>query len=264
MNSKNSKKIKALIVDDENVMREVLIARLKQAWPELEIAAEAGNGIAALEILNSQEIDIVFLDIRMPGKNGLETALEISSGTQIVFVTAYDEYAIDAFERGAIDYLLKPVNNERLQRTCLRLQEKLSTKNDFSVDKNAEDPLQAVLKKLLLDQAPKKEYLRWIQASVGNSIRMINTKEILFFRSDEKYTLVKTEESEYLIRKTLKELEDELDPNEFWRVHRSGLVRTSAIDRVLRDERGRQLIYFKDCSETLEVSRNYSHLFHHM
>jgi DNA-binding LytR/AlgR family response regulator len=264
VNAHINKKYKALIVDDENAMREVLISRLKQVWPDLEIAAEAANGIAALEILNTQAIDIVFLDIRMPGKNGLETALEINCGTQIVFVTAYDEYAIDAFDRGAIDYLLKPVNSERLQRTCARLQEKLSTKNSPFVDNTQEEQLQTVIKKLLLEQAPKKEYLRWIQASVGNSVRMINTKEILFFRSDEKYTLVKTEESEFLIRKTLKELEEELDPNEFWRVHRSGLVRTSAIERVFRDDRGRQLIYFKDCSETLEVSRNYSHLFHHM
>jgi len=261
----------AMIVDDESPMRDQLRARLQQVWPDLSIIAEAANGIAAIEQAEELHPDIIFLDIRMPGKNGIEAASILSKQALVVFVTAYDEYAIQAFERGAMDYLLKPVEADRLAGTCQRLQERLQQRQQQgqqSVAVNAASDqakqVEQMLTQLMQHQSQKREYLRWIQASVGTSLRMVSTKEVLFFRSDEKYTLVQTEQAEYLIRKSLKELEDELDPKEFWRVHRSTLVRVSAIAEVTRDFRGRQLIALKGHTEKLEVSRNHTHLFQQM
>ena len=264
----NSATVTAVIADDEEPMRQQLRMRLKQVWPELEIVAEAGNGIAAIEQAEIHKPDIIFLDIRMPGKSGIEAARQLSQQAQVVFVTAYDEYAIEAFKQGAIDYLLKPVDAERLSMTCDRLRQKLdksmSPSSTTPVANNA-DQIEAMLKKIMLHtQGGKPDYLRWIQASVGATLRMISTKEILFFRSDEKYTRVQTEQAEFLIRKSLKELEDELNPDEFWRIHRSTLVRVDAIGEVTRDFRGRQLIQLKGHPEKLEVSRNHGHLFQQM
>jgi DNA-binding LytR/AlgR family response regulator len=253
------KPVSALIVDDEAPMRDQLRARLFQVWPELAIVGEAANGIDAVTMANLHQPDIVFLDIRMPGQSGIEAARHLCQRCHIVFVTAYDQYAIDAFEHGAMDYLLKPVVAERLATTCERLRARL---------KKAPDDIGEQLRKLtdILQQpaGKKPEYLRWIQAQVGANLRMINTREVLFFRSDDKYTLVQTPHAEMLIRKTLKELADELDPNEFWRIHRSTLVRVDAIAGVTRDERGRQMLKVRDFPTELEVSRNHSHLFQQM
>ncbi len=262
----------AMIVDDESPMRDQLRARLQQAWPDLSIIAEAANGIVAIEQAEELHPDIIFLDIRMPGKNGIEAASILAKQALVVFVTAYDEYAIQAFERGAMDYLLKPVETDRLASTCQRLQERLKQRQqEKTAPANANNAasdqarqVEQMLTQLMQQQSQKREYLRWIQASVGSSLRMVSTKEVLFFRSDEKYTLVQTEQAEYLIRKSLKELEDELDPKEFWRIHRSTLVRVSAIAEVTRDFRGRQLIGLKGHAEKLEVSRNHTHLFQQM
>ena len=261
----------AMIVDDESPMRDQLRARLQQVWPDLSIIAEAANGIVAIEQAEELRPDIIFLDIRMPGKNGIEAASMLAKQALVVFVTAYDEYAIQAFERGAMDYLLKPVEADRLAGTCQRLQERLQQRQQEktapAATNTASDQAKQVeqmLTQLMQQQSQKREYLRWIQASVGTSLRMVSTKEILFFRSDEKYTLVQTEQAEYLIRKSLKELEDELDPKEFWRIQRSTLVRVSAIAEVTRDFRGRQLIALKGHGEKLEVSRNHTHLFQQM
>lgn len=263
----------ALIVDDEPPMRDQLRARLREVWPELQIIAEAGNGMAAVELANLHRPDIIFLDIRMPGQSGIEAARELVGQSHIVFVTAYDEYAVQAFEQGALDYLLKPVDADRLRATCERLQKRLvlaaqATQSQASQNptKNLEQNQQIMdlLSQLAQQKQAKRDYLRWIQASVGSSLRMISTREILFFQSDEKYTRVQTETTEVLIRKTLKELEDELDPDEFWRIHRSTLVRVDAITEVTRDFRGRQLIQLKNHPEKLEVSRNHAHLFQQM
>jgi DNA-binding LytR/AlgR family response regulator len=263
--------VTAMIVDDEAPMRDQLKLRLQQAWPELHIIAEASNGIAAIEQAESTLPDIIFLDIRMPGKNGIEAASVLAQRSHIVFVTAYDEYAIQAFEHGAMDYLLKPVEPERLQQTCTRLRLRIEEQKKIISDEieikipDQTKQVEQLLTQLMQHQnGQKREYLRWIQASVGSTLRMISTKEILFFKSDEKYTLVQTEQAEFLIRKTLKELEDELDPKEFWRIHRSTLVRASAISEVTRDFRGRQMLGLKGCSEKLEVSRNHTHLFQQM
>ncbi len=250
--------VSALIVDDESPMRDQLRARLREVWPELVIAGEAANGIDAVAMADQHRPDIVFLDIRMPGQGGIETARHLYNRCHIVFVTAYDQYAVDAFEHGAMDYLLKPVTAERLRLTCERLRERLS-----GTPQNIGEQLEQ-LTRILQHGDKKPEYLRWIQAQVGTSLRMISTKEVLFFQSDEKYTLVQTAQAEMLIRKTLKELADELDPNEFWRIHRSTLVRVDAIAEVTRDERGRQMLKVRNFPKELEVSRNHAHLFQQM
>lgn len=251
--------ITALIVDDETPMREQLRARLHEVWPELALIGEAGNGIDAVAMAQELRPDIVFLDIRMPGQSGIEAARLLYQHCHIVFVTAYDQYAIDAFEQGAMDYLLKPATAERLRMTCERLRVRLR--------KSPEDiggQLAQLTRILQQGTGKKQEYLRWIQAQVGANLRMISTREVLFFQSEDKYTRVQTVQAELLIRKTLKELADELDPDEFWRIHRSTLVRVDAIAEVTRDLRGRQMLKVRNFSGALEVSRNHSHLFQQM
>jgi DNA-binding LytR/AlgR family response regulator len=248
----------ALIADDEEGMRQQLRSRLQEAWPALDIVAEATNGIEAVALAGQHQPDIVFLDIRMPGLSGIEAARMLFNRCHLVFVTAYDQYAIEAFEQGALDYLLKPVGGERLKTTCARLQT-LIGQQPSNIERQ--------LSQLLSQQskpAARQEYLRWIQAVVGANLRMISTREVLFFQADEKYTRVQTEQSEVLIRKTLKELADELDPNEFWRIHRSTLVRVDAIAEVTRDLRGRQMVRIRNHPELLEVSRGHAHLFQQM
>jgi DNA-binding LytR/AlgR family response regulator len=250
----------ALIADDEQPMREQLRARLAAVWPSLDIVAEAANGVEAVALAEQHKPDIAFLDIRMPGMGGIEAARQLYKGSHIVFVTAYDQYALDAFEQGAMDYLLKPVTAERLATTRERLRARLA---------QAPQDIGAQLAQLatLLKQdssAPQRSYLRWIQAQVGSSLRMVSTREILFFQSDEKYTRVQTATAELLIRKTLKELAEELDPDEFWRIHRSTLVRVDAIAEVSRDLRGRQMLKVRNYPGELEVSRNHAHLFQQM
>ena len=252
--------VRALIADDEAPLRDQLRGRLSEAWPALEIVGEAANGMEAVAMAAEHAPDIVFLDIRMPGLSGIDAARQLYSRCHIVFVTAYDQYAIDAFEQGAMDYLLKPVTAARLETTCARLRQRLAS---------APQDIGQQLAKLttLLENRGKPEkpaYLRWIQAQVGGSLRMVSTREILFFQSDEKYTLVQTAQAEMLIRKTLKELADELDPDEFWRIHRSTLVRVDAIVSVTRDLRGRQMLKVRDFPQELEVSRNHAHLFQQM
>lgn len=249
----------ALIADDEAPMRDQLRARLAAVWPALTIVAEAANGVDAVALAGRHKPDIAFLDIRMPGMGGIEAARHLYDRCHIVFATAYDQYALDAFEQGAIDYLLKPVTAERLATTCERLRRRLA---------QAPQDIGAQLAQLstLLQRggARSRNYLRWIQAQVGGSLRMVSTREVLFFQSDDKYTRVQTATAELLIRKTLKELADELDPDEFWRIHRSTLVRVDAIAEITRDLRGRQMLKVHNYPHALEVSRNHAHLFQQM
>ncbi|ATQ74533.1 DNA-binding response regulator [Massilia violaceinigra] len=251
--------VSALIVDDESPMRDQLRARLADVWPDLAIVGEASNGLDAVTMAAQLQPDIVFLDIRMPGQGGIEAARHLYNRCHIVFVTAYDQYALDAFEQGAMDYLLKPVVAERLRVTCERLRTRLT-----KAPENIGEQLRQLTQLLQQGESKKPAYLRWIQAQVGSNLRMISTREVLFFQSDEKYTLVQTAQAEMLIRKTLKELSDELDPDEFWRIHRSTLVRVDAIAEVTRDERGRQMLRVRNHPVLLEVSRNHTHLFQQM
>ncbi len=244
-------------------MREQLRARLVEVWPELEIVAEAKNGEEAVAAVREQSPDLAFLDIRMPGMTGIEAARAIGDACHIVFITAYNEYAVDAFEQGAVDYVLKPAERERLELTVARLKKRLGqrpsdlrdllTRLAERLDGGASAPADAGTGRL-----------QWIQASVGQQLKLIPVAEVLFFTSDEKYTRVQTDTVEALIRKPIKELVEELDPSKFWQIHRSTIVNVDAVAGVTRDFRGRQLVQIKGRTDKLEVSRNYTHLFKQM
>jgi DNA-binding LytR/AlgR family response regulator len=249
----------AIIADDERLMRVQIIARLHEAWPELLVVGEASNGHEAVALAQSLAPDIVFLDINMPGMNGIEAARALAGQAHVVFVTAHDRYAISAFEHGAVDYLLKPAEAERVALTCERLRARL---------KQAPDPMTDLLAKLSerlgAGAVKARDYLRWVQASVGTNIRMIPTADILFFRAEDKYTRVQTRGFEALIRKPIKELIDELDPDEFWQIHRAIVVRVDAVEQVSRNFRGNQVVHVKGSQEKLGVSRTFNHRFKQM
>ena len=270
MNSNdNTAAPRAVLADDERLMREQMRARLGEVWPELEIVAEAKNGIEAVQAVRDHQPDIVFLDIRMPGLTGVEAARQIAQLEfdddallpEIVFVTAYDQYAIEAFEQGVADYVLKPAERERLALTVERLKKRLATRG--TADAQAAAPIPQLLHKLSTQLNPSGAagYLQWIQASVGSTIQLIPGADVLFFISDEKYTRVQTAQLEALIRKPIKELVDEVDPQLFWQIHRSTLVNVNAVSAVARDFRGRQIVSVKGHTEKLEVSRSYAGLF---
>jgi DNA-binding LytR/AlgR family response regulator len=243
-------------------MRDQLRMRLQEAWPELQIVGEAKNGEEAVQLVGELRPDLTFLDIRMPGKTGMEAAREIGDASQIVFVTAYDQYAVEAFERGAIDYVLKPTEPDRLKITVDRLKERLEKPQAAG---GVNDSVSAMLSQLAEKiAAPKQKHLQWIQASIGQDLRMIPVEDILFFRSDEKYTAVQTSSFEALIRKPVRDLAEELDPSLFWQIHRATLVNVNAIEGVTRDIRGRHLVLVKGRPEKLEVSRSFLHLFKQM
>ncbi len=262
-------KIRAILADDERLMREQLRARLAEVWPDLEIVAEGKNGLEAVELTRQHKPDVCLLDIRMPGLTGVEAAKQIMQLPEdddwqlpeIVFITAYDQYAVEAFEQGVADYVLKPAERERLQLTAERIQKRLAARASEEAGDPGK-PIQQLLHRLsALQSGQAPRYLEWIQASVGQEIRMIPVAEVLFFISDEKYTRVQTESIEALIRKPIKELIEELDPHLFWQIHRSTLVNVKAITGIGRDFRGRQLVSVKGVNEKLEVSRSYTHLF---
>jgi DNA-binding LytR/AlgR family response regulator len=269
---------RAVLADDERLMRDQLRARLAEVWPELQIVAEARNGIEAVEMVAQHRPDVVFLDIRMPGLTGVDAARQIAQLApreghdddelpEIVFITAYDQYAVEAFEQGVADYVLKPAERERLQLTVERIRQRLAARQVGAAGDTADLPAAAPLQQLLhqlsarLNPGSAPSYLQWIQATVGSTIQMIAVDEILFFVSDEKYTRVQTASVEALIRKPIKELVDELDPKLFWQIHRSALVNVKAIAGVTRDYRGRQIVSVRGHGEKLEVSRSYSNLF---
>jgi len=249
----------AVVADDERLMREQIIARLKDAWPELVIVGEASNGREAIAIVQSLEPDIVFLDISMPGVDGIQAAQALAGQAHVVFVTAHDQFAISAFEQGAIDYLLKPAEPERVALTCQRLRARLKQEPDPMHDLLAE-----LSQRLGAGGLKPRAYMRWVQASVGATLRMIPTGDILFFRAEDKYTRVQTGSFEALIRKPIKELIEELDPDEFWQIHRATVVRVDAVAQVSRNLRGNQVVQVKGSEVKLEVSRSYNHLFKQM
>ena len=263
---------RAVIADDERLMREQLRARLAEVWPELEIVAEAKNGIEAVQFVAQHHPDLVFLDIRMPGMTGVEAARDIAQlpsgdetddnwpGCEVVFITAYDQYAIEAFEQGVVDYVLKPAERERLAVTVERIRKRLAQRqgDEGAAPAGMQQLLQSLTQRMNPAAPPQ---LQWIQATVGQSIQMIPVEDVLFFISDEKYTRVQTATVEALIRKPIKELVDELDAKLFWQIHRSTLVNVKAIAGVTRDLRGRQLVSVRGHAEKLEVSRSFTGLF---
>ena len=266
--------LRALIADDERLLREQLRTRLGQVWPELDICGLARDGLEAVRMAEELRPDVVFLDIRMPGMTGIEAAREIVAldnwQGQLVFVTAYDEYAITAFEQGALDYLLKPVEPPRLEVTKARVLQRLQGRT--VVESAAIDTTPAgtgaLMQTLLtlqrqLTAQQDTPRLRWLQCSSGQTTRMVAVDDILFFRSDEKYTRVQTREQEFLIRTPIRELVPQLDEQQFWQIHRSTIVNLAEIAAVHRDETGKQRVSMKHHTERLEVSRSFSQLFKH-
>ena len=246
---------RAIIAEDEEVLREQLREQLSALWPELQIVAEAEDGVEALRALELNTPNILFLDIQMPGLSGLEVAHRASGRCHVVFVTAYNQYAIAAFDEGAIDYVMKPFSPARLATTIARLKQRIG---------GAPAKLEHLLQKLAETLNAGRGHLRWITAWLGNDVRLITIEEVAYFRADNKYTVVVTPDAETLIRKSIKELADELDPNSFWQIHRSTLVNVGAIAGVHRDFKGRLRVRLKDRKETLAVSEAYTHKFKHM
>jgi DNA-binding LytR/AlgR family response regulator len=245
--------VTALIAEDEALPRADLVKLLEELWPELKIAAQCENGLEALDNMAALKPNVAFLDIRMPGANGLEVARAASGQCHVVFITAYDQYAIEAFNAGAVDYLLKPVQRERLVQTVARLKEHVaSPAPDISALLSA------------LGARNKAQQLKWVSANVGDTIKMFGIEEILYFQSEDKYTKVVTANDEAHIRKTLKELSDELDPDVFWQVHRSTIVRADAIARAQRDDMGKVTLSLKARSDKIAVSQAFAYRFRGM
>ena len=241
----------ALIAEDEPMLRAQLKSRLREVWPELGAIAEAENGEHALALVDELRPDVAFLDIRMPGKSGLEVARALDGRCHVVFVTAYDEYAIAAFDEGAVDYLLKPVMPERIAKVAARVKARL-----------AMPPLDlSALLRRLSEREDAAAPLKWIRASLGNAMQMIAVADVVYFQSEDKYTKVVTPEAEALIRKPIKDLYDELDQEAFWQIHRATIVNLNAIARVERDWRDQPVITLKSRPEKLTVSRTFAHRF---
>jgi DNA-binding LytR/AlgR family response regulator len=245
----------ALIAEDEPVLRAQLEDLLHAAWPELAIVAVAEDGFQAMRAMEQHRPGVLFLDIQMPGPTGLELARHASGRCHVVFVTAYDQYAVAAFEEGAVDYVMKPLSATRLATACSRVKERLST---------TPTDLKRVLDLLAKRAAEVHPYLRWINASLGTEVKLITVEEICYFQSDAKYTRVVTAEGESLIRKPLKELLEDLDPTSFWQIHRSTIVNVNAIAGVSRDFGGHVIVKLKNRKETLPVSQPFAHRFRQM
>ena len=240
----------ALIAEDEPMLRAQLKSRLAEAWPELAIINEAANGAEALAQFDAHQPDIAFLDIRMPVKTGIEVAHALEGRCHVVFVTAYDEYAITAFDEGAVDYVLKPVNPERIAKVVARLKSRLAS---------APLDLSGVLARLAARDGGG--YLKWIRASLGATMKLIATDDVLYFQAEDKYTKVVTAAGDAHIKKPIKELFEELDPEAFWQIHRATIINLRAIAKIERDWRDQPIISLRDRGEKLTVSRTFAHRF---
>ena len=248
-------KARAIIVEDEAILRMQLEELLADIWPELDIVASAEDGVQGRAAIEQHHPDVVFLDIQMPGLSGLEVAREASGRCHVVFVTAYAQYAVTAFDAGAVDYVLKPFNEQRLALAVARVQQRLH-----------QQPAQ--LDHLLTELASRivqaRPFLRWITAARGASVRLITVDDICYFQSDTKYTRAVTADGESLISTSLRDLLEQLDPAVFWQIHRSTLVNVSAIDSVSHDVTGHVIVRLKGRNETLRVSQPFAHLFRQM
>lgn len=245
----------AVLAEDEPLLADELADLLHALWPQLQIVSRAGDGVAALNAIETHAPDLAFLDIHMPLLTGIEVARQLAGRCHVAFVTSYDEHALEAFEAGAIDYVLKPPTAARLVTTVQRLKARLQ---------QPPADLRRALKDFGHSVPAVPHYLQWINASRGAAVRLITVEEVLYFKSDAKYTMMVTPDAETLIRKPIKDLTDELDPTMFWQVHRSTVVNVHAIDSVIRDDRGNLKLRLKQRPETLSVSEAYAHLFHQM
>ena len=255
--------LSAIIAEDEPILRAQLKTKLGKLWPELKIAADVGDGELALEAIAEHHPQLAFLDIQMPEMTGIEVARSLASNPElkchVVFVTAFDQYAVEAFEANAVDYVLKPYSDARLQAAVDRLKERLSA--------SPKPPLQdlnALVASIAAKLNPKAEQLRWIKASVGQTLRLIPIEDVLFFQAGDKYTLVATKELDALIRTPIKEILEGIDSEKYWQIHRSTIVNANAIESVSRDFRGQASVKVKGRKENLPVSRPFSHLFKQM
>jgi DNA-binding LytR/AlgR family response regulator len=250
----------AIIADDEDQLRRYLRTQLADCWPDLIICGEARNGQEALELIEQYRPEIAFLDIRMPGLSGIEVAKKIAGSCWVVFVTAYDQYAVEAFEHEAMDYLLKPVNRERLNKTVKRLRDQIASSHKPPLE------ISKIVERLMtsLPQRQAPAYLQFVRVQQGDGIRLIPVEEVYYFKASDKYTMVITKEGESLIRKPIKELADELDPQQFWRIHRGTIVNIQCVDQVSRSVTGRGVVRLKGRPESLAVSRQFIHLFKQM
>jgi DNA-binding LytR/AlgR family response regulator len=263
MSATEAEAVRAVIADDEPNLSRYLRERLAVLWPELEIAGIAANGPEAKALIASLEPQIAFLDIRMPGLSGLDVARDLA-GVHVVFVTAFDQYAVEAFERAAVDYLLKPVSDERLAATIVRLKERLAAVTPAVAPEIA----QALeLLRRHLPSAPREgpgERLAWIRAAVGTQVRLISVDDVCYFEANDKYTSVFTADGEALIRTPLRELLVQLDPERFWQIHRGTIVNVAHVSTTTRDVAGRVKVKLKGRPEALAVSRAYAHRFRQM
>lgn len=246
---------RVLIAEDESLLREQLRELLAAGWPEAEIVAEAADGAEALAALAKCAPDVLFLDIEMPEASGLEVARKASGRCHVVFVTAYDQFAVAAFEQGAVDYIMKPLTGRRIAMAVDRVKQRL---------RHAPANLDGLLSGIASAPARAGQYLRWINASQAKGVQLIVTDEVRYFQADSKYTRVVAARREGLIRKTIKDLLAELDPLSFWQIHRSTIVNLHAVESVTREFRGNVVLHLKDRSELLQVSQPFAHLFRQM
>ncbi len=249
--------VTALIADDEPALRADLERLLAEVWSELVVAASVGDGAAALDAIERLRPDVAFLDIRMPPPSGLDVARRVGVGTAVVFVTAYDAHAVEAFEQAAVDYLLKPVVADRLHDTVSRLRRWLDRER-----RNGPDP--RTLESLVRRLADAPAYLHWLRVGQGERVEIVAVDDVCFFRSDRKYTAAVSRDREHLVRMSITALAERLDPDRFWRIHRGGIVNVAAIAAARRDLRGRYRLTLKERPEVLRVSAAYGHLFRRM
>ncbi len=250
------KPLTAIIADDEENLRVGIAKLLERLWPDLKIAGHAQNGIKALSLIEREQPDIAFLDIKMPGMTGLKVAEQVASFCKVVFITAFDQFAVQAFENEAIDYILKPVTLKRLEKTIARLKREFNTANpSYGFDQKMKKIIQ------VLENKNMPEYLNLIKVRSGSSLRFVPVSQIIFFKAEDKYTVVQTPENEFLIKTPIKTLENRLDPKQFWRVHRSTIVNIERIQIIKRSFTNQMIIGFDKIDHNIAVSRSYEHLF---